>query len=264
MIDQNKKTIAVCGDSWFSADLDYPEKSFGEIMCARNEWNLLSLARNGCSNFAICLQVDKAIELQSNFVIIGATTPDRSEFPIISSQNISIWQRLKDTFDWQNWFNTQPDVFVKDRGISNVLHTNSLSSTYKWIKDPTIISESLNNLAFWADTKMTTEQVAALREYMLNLYDSNIKRQYDSWIVSDACRRLEKNKIPFLIYTAKLYNDEYYKDINWVPENQIIHPRDFFLENALPWDSATGFHYSPDTGGIIFADYIEQRMKDLL
>lgn len=264
MINQEKKTIAVCGDSWFSADLDYPEKSFGEILCARNDWNLVSLARNGCSNFAICLQVDKAIELKADFVIIGATTPDRSEFPIINSQNISIWQQLKETFDWQNWFNTQPDVFDKARGISNVLHTNSLSSTHEWIGNPTIISESLNNLAFWAETKLTTEQVAALREYMLNLYDSGIKRQYDSWIVSDACRRLQQNGIPFLIYTVKLYNDNYYKDIEWVGSNNVIHPSEFFLENELPWNSNTSFHYCPDTGGNIFANYIEKRMKDLI
>ena len=257
------KTLAVCGDSWWSADLNYSGKSFSEILCSKNNWELLSLARNGCSNFAIGLQVDKAIELNADFVIIGSTTPDRAEFPIINDQTISIWQRLKDAFTWQSWFDTQPDVFVKSRGISNVLHTNSLSSTYPWIDQPTIISESLNNLAFWQDTIMVPEQVAALREYMLNLYDSGIKRQYDSWIISDACRRLEKNKIPFLIYTAKLYSNEFYKDIDWVAENSVIKPKDFFLENELPWSSDTGFHYCPETGGTIFADYIEKRMKEL-
>ena len=257
------KTLAVCGDSWWSADLNYPDKSFSEILCARNDWNLLSLARVGCSNFAICLQVDKAIELKADFVIIGATTPDRSEFPIINDQNISIWQKLREVFSWQTWFNTQPDVFDKARGISNVLHTNSLSSTYEWINNPTIISESLNNLAFWGNEKLAQDQVVALREYMLNLYDSGIKRQYDSWIVSDACRRLEKNNIPFLIYAPKLYNEDYFKDINWISGASIIHPEEFFLEGKLPWNDHTGFHYCPDTGGTIFADYIEKRIKGL-
>lgn len=258
------KRLAVCGDSWWSADLNYPDKSFGEILCAKNDWELLSLARGGCSNFAIALQVDKAIELGADFVVIGATTPDRAEFPIIDNTNISIWQKLKETFDWSNWFSTQPDVFVKSRGISNVSHTNSLSSTYDWVKNPTIISESLNNLAFWKDVKLSPEQVDALRSYMLNLYDAGIKRQYDSWIISDACRRLEQHNIPFLIYIASLYKDDFYQDINWVNKNKLIRPNDFFLEQQLPWSSDTGFHYCPDTGGTIFSNYIETRMKDLL
>jgi hypothetical protein len=153
------KVIAVCGDSWFSADPDFPGKSFGELVCAKNNWELLSLARGGCSNFTIALQVDKAIERQADFVILGTTTPDRGEFPIINAQNISIWNKLKSSFTWKNWFTTQPEVYVKARGISNMLHTNSLSSTHNWISNPTIVSESFNNLVFHDHKKLTPEQI---------------------------------------------------------------------------------------------------------
>jgi len=180
------KTVAVCGDSWFTADPDLAGQSFGEIMCARNNWRLYSLARGGCSNFAISLQVDKAIELGVDAVIIGATTPDRCEFPIINDRNISIWDRLKKTFNCDDWGSLQPGVYVKKRGISNILHTNSLSAKYPWIKNPTIISESLGPLMFdWSNsgfTKLTAEQLDALRSYMLNLYDHGVKRQTDCWI----------------------------------------------------------------------------------
>jgi len=264
MIQQERKTIAVCGDSWWSADLNYPGQSFAEILCNRNDWNLLSLARFGCSNFAICLQVDKAIELDADLVVIGTTTPDRIEIPIINNNTSGIWQRLRETFGWCNWFTTQPRVFKKTQGISNVLHANSLSSTHPWVKDPTIISESLNNLAFWKNSVMTTEQVDSLKSYMLNLYDTGTKQQYDSWIISDACRRLEKNKIPFLIYINRLYNNDFYKDIEWVSAKHIILPEEFTLEHALPRDDGPGFHYRPDTGSAIFADYIEKRIKQLL
>lgn len=256
-----KKTVAVCGDSWWSADLSYPGKSFGEILCNRNDWNLISMARQGSTNFAICLQIDKAIELGADFVIIGAGTPDRADFPIINDQNVSVWHKLKESFNWHNWFNTQPKVYDKSRGISNVLHTNSLSMTNPWIGDPTIISDSLNNLAFWADVKLSSEQVEALKHYMLNLYDSGIKRQYDSWIISNACRKLERQNIPYLLYTAKLYTDEFISDVDWISENKLIKPQDFFLENKLNWSSDTGFHYDTEVSGTIFADYIQQRMQ---
>jgi hypothetical protein len=259
--------IAICGDSWFSADLDYPEKSFGEVMCANNNWQLWSLAREGCSNFAISLQVDKAIELRVDAVIIGATTPDRCEFPMINDQNISIWDRLKSSFNWLDWFGLQPATYVKKRGISNVLHNNSLSKTYPWISNPTIISESLNNLMFnrfnSGSTKLTAEQHDALRSYMLNLYDHGIKRQTDCWIISDACRRLESAGIPYLIFIEILYLGNFKNDINWIPAKNIVKPKDFSVWKGLPKGPAQ-FHYDIKEGSIMFADYVETRIKDLL
>lgn len=257
------KTIAVCGDSWFSADPNLPGKSFGELMCAENQWNLLSLARGGCSNFAIALQVDKAIELNADLVVLGTTTADRSEFPIINEQNISVWQQLKNCFDWNNWFVNQPDVYVKSRGISNVLHTNSLSSTHEWISEPTIISESLNNLMFTKPSKLTQEQVDALHAYMLNLYDRGIKTQIDCWIISDACRRLQTAGIPYLIFIESLYQWDFSNDIGWVPEKNVVRPRDFSVWTSLP-RAGTLFHYDAVQGSKIFSDYVQQRIKDLL
>jgi len=253
--------VAICGDSWFSADADHPGISFGEIMCARNNWSLHSLARGGCSNFAIALQVDKAIELNSSFVVLGTTTPDRAEFPIINDKNISIWEKLKKSFNWHDWFGAQPEMYVKSRGISNVLHTNSVSSTYPWISEPTIISESLNNLFFGEHEKLTPDQLDALRSYMLNLYDSGIKRQIDSWIISDACRRLEKSGIPYLIFIESLYQWDFSNDIKWVPEKNVVRPRDFSVWTDLPRGD-TLFHYDSDQGSKLFANYVEHRIKE--
>ena len=258
------KTVAICGDSWFTADPDLPGQSFGEIMCARNNWRLYSLARGGCSNFAISLQVDKAIELGVDTVIVGATTPDRCEFPIINDRNISIWNRLKKSFNWLDWFSLQSGVYVKKRGISNILHTNSLSSEYPWIKNPTIISESLNNLMFNPDVtdsaKLTAEQLDALRSYMLNLYDHGVKRQTDCWIISDACRRLESAGIPYLIFPEILYQNYFEKDISWISKKNVVND---FSVWELP-QGPTLFHYDTKGTNTMFADYVESRIKDLV
>ena len=262
---QMSKTVAICGGSWFSADLDLPGQSFGEIMCAKNNWQLYSLARGGCSNFAIALQVDKAIDLNVDVVVIGATTPDRCEFPIINDQNISIWDQLKKSFNFLSWFSLQPDVYVKERGISNILHHMSLSSTYPWISNPTIVSESLNNLMWYNRTKgnkLTAEQLDALRMYMLNLYDSGIKRQMDCWIISDACRRLEFAGIPYLIFPEALYQNYFEQDISWIPKKNVIND---FSVWKLPGSHNTQFHYDIINGtNIMFADYVELKIKDLI
>jgi hypothetical protein len=264
-MNQRDKLVAVCGDSWFSADTAYQGKSFGELLCIKNNWELLSLARGGCSNFAISLQVDKAIELKSDFVILGTTTPDRAEFPIINAQNSFVWDKLKSFFNWKDWFTNQPEMYVKSRGISNVLHTNSLSSTHEWISNPTIISESLNNLMFINHRKLNPEQVDALRCYMLNLYDSGIKRQVDTWVISDSCRRLEQAKIPYLIFIESLYQWDFSKDIEWVSENKVVRPSKFSMWNDVPRSKYRElFHYCSETGSTIIVNYLEQRIKETL
>jgi hypothetical protein len=257
--ETKKKTLAVCGDSWFSSDLRFPGKSFGEILSASLDWDFVSLARAGCSNFAICLQIDKAIELNVDFVIVGTTTPDRSEFPIIHDQNVSIWQKLKESFNWHNC--TQPGVYVKSQGISNVLHSNSLSMNNAWISNPTIISESLNNLVFWKNTKLSAKQIESLKHYMLNLYDSQIKRQYDSWIISDACRRLEESGIPYLIFTHSLYDSDFFSDIKWIDQNKIL-TQSLQSIGDIGVSDVTIFHYDHDQGGKIFANYVEEKIKN--
>ena len=79
--------------------------------------------------------------------------------------------------------------------------------------------------------------------------------------MSDACRRLEQHKIPYLLYTAKLYTDDFIKDVAWIEEHKLIKPQDFFLENEMIWSSDTGFHYDTETSGKKFADYIQLRMQ---
>jgi hypothetical protein len=98
---------------------------------------------------------------------------------------------------------------------------------------------------------------------MLNLYDSGIKRQTDSWIISDACRRLEQAKIPYLLFIEELYQWDFSKDIEWIPERNVVRPRDFSVWNDVP-KGDTNFHYSTTQGSTIFANYVESRIKDLL
>lgn len=255
------KTIAVCGDSWFTCDTDCPGQSFVEVLCSKYGFELLSLARGGCSNFAISLQVRKAIDLGADIVIVGATTPDRIEIPIIA-KNLSAWQKLKQTFSWNSWFETQPACYDPRRGLDNIAYYSprDLSSQHDFTKDPTVLSESMNNLAFLKNNTegLDNEQVDSLRYYMLNLYDREIKRQYDIWAIGDACRRLEEKHTPFLLFTAHLYATRL-EEINWIPENNKLQDFDF---GKFP-SNGPRFHYSPSASETI-ADYFYSRIERLL
>jgi len=255
--------VAVCGDSWFSTDIELPDQSFGEIICKQHNWQLIDLARSGCSNFAISLQVDHAISLDVDIIILGTTTSDRMEIPIINQTKQSTWNKLRDGFDWESWFNKQAACFDKNRGIYNISYTGHKNgSVQHQSSDPIILSESLNDLLFRDQTQTTKEQREALRYYMTYLHDTNIRKQIDSWIISDTCRRLIQANKKFIIFIEALYQFDYSRDIEWIPEKNIFRPIDLCLLN-LPRSSAQ-FHYVPISGSLAIAKKLVPKMLSLL
>jgi len=257
----NNKTLAICGDSWFSKDLHHQNESFGEILSIKHNLNLLSLARGGCSNFSIALQVDQAIQMNPDFILVGCTDPNRIELPI---QKNNFLENIKEYF---NWNANQTSAYDKLKILSNVKYTrhNSLNIQYEWLKDPTIISESINNLMFHgANSKLynelTDQHINALRLYMVYLYDSGIKQQYDCWVISDAVRRLYKSKIPFIIYVEPLFNHEFIMDCDWIESKNKIMFNEFSY-HSVP-NGNRYFHTSTE-GAIMFANYIEKRLKEI-
>lgn len=259
------KTLAICGDSWFTSDLSTPGKSFGEVLSSKYGYEFLSLARAGCSNFAISLQVRKAIDLGADIVIVGATTPDRIEIPIIA-KNLSAWEKLKQAFNWEAWFTNQPSCYDARRGLDNIKYFSDLdlSSCHSFLNNPSVLSESLNNLAFQVvhnteySQLLTSEQIEALKHYMLNLYDREIKRQYDIWAIGDACRKLVQTNTPFLLFTDHLYLDRV-DEVNWIPEDNKV--QDFKFNQYPPGN--TRFHYSVAASDYI-ANYFQSRIERLL
>ena len=253
--------FAICGDSWFSTDNNLPGTSFGEVICNKQSWNLIDLARGGCSNFTIALQVDRAIEMNADLVVLNTTTSDRIELPIITEKNQSIWKKLKQGFDWDNWFDLQARCFDKDKGLSNVSYQGHNNGSVKNnTNEPTIVSESMNNIdpSFFG---ITEEQHHALVEYMIYLHDTNLRKQFDSWIISDACRRLYQAGIPFIIFIEALYQYSYNKDIQWVNEDNVFRPSELALWQMPRCDSQ--YHYCPEDVNLI-VDKLLPRLIDLL
>lgn len=255
--------LAICGDSWFCGDRKYPGRSFGEILCDQNDWNLISLAIGGCSAFAICLQIDKAIEMHADFVVIGTTTPDRLDIPILNCGMPESYQKIRDLFDWDNFFHNSPGVFDPKLGISNIDHGRSyLSSENSYAKTyrPTIYSATMANLFWHQSIMLTDQQQQALKLYMLNLYDRNVKNEIDIRLYNNACSRLEHANIPYLLCIEPIDdNDTLFPQI----AKEKIMTKDQFQYGALPRSDAQ-FHYCHETGGHIFADYIATRITDIM
>jgi hypothetical protein len=254
--------LAICGDSWFSGDVKYPGRSFGELLCGKNQWELISLALGGCSAFAICLQVDKAIELGADFIVIGTTTPDRIDIPIMNHGVPVPFQSVRDFFSWDNYFKHNPSVFDRYRGLSNISYDSDyLSSQNDFLTEPTIYSATMANLLWLRDSKkLTVEQAEALKLYMTNLYDMGVKRETDVRLYSDACHRLDRAGIPYLLCIESLDSDR--TQFPLIDSDKIM-TMDQFQFGALPRSSAM-FHYCTEVGGQPFADYIETRITQLM
>ena len=254
--------LAVCGDSWFSSDVKYPGRSFGELLCAKRQWELISLALGGCSTFAICLQVDQAIEMGADFVVLGTTTPDRIDIPMMDRGIPGPFQRIRDLFNWDNLFMNSPGVFNRYRGLANINYDPEfLSSQHDFLTEPTIYSATMANLLWLRESKkLTPEQAEALKLYVTNLYDVGVKRETDARLINDACHRLERAGIPYLLCIENMDSDR--SLFPGIDPDKIM-TMDQFQFGILPRSPAM-FHYCPDTGGQPFADYIETRINQLM
>jgi len=262
-----RKKIAICGASWFTSDLNYPGLSFGEKLANKVDFDLVSLARGGCSNFTIALQIDKAIELGVDYVVVGTDTCDRIEIPIFDSKFENIRAYIKRVFSWKIWHSRQFRRYKPDRGLSNIQYSPhpDLSSRHEFLTDPTTVSESLNNLAFPEAKindfyKLDDEQLTTLKLYILNLYDSNLKQQQDCWIISDACRRLHQSQIPFIVFVDPLFVHAYEKNISWLPAANIVDVKEFNYRALAVSDSTARFHYELSNSDI-FADFVIKKLN---
>ena len=147
----SRPKLAVCGASWFCSDPRFPDKSFPEILCQQHNWDLLTLARGGCSNLAIALQIEHAISVSADYILVQTVGPDRIEIPIVNTARATtVWDKMRQAFNWHGWFDNQPHLYQRSRGIANIqYHPHpDVSSKNEFLTEPTTISESMNNLAF--------------------------------------------------------------------------------------------------------------------
>ena len=231
--------IAVCGDSWFSVDKGYQGGSFAELLCQQNDYELLSLARSGCCNFTISLQIDEAIKQNSDFIVVGTTTADRIVLPALPDN------KTKYTLEWKRLFQSLNRKFLYSEGLNNIDYMNH----YKIVnKDFSVISNTLNNLLHF-DKRITTEQKEALSMYINYIHDANIKSVMDAMIISDSCRKIKVAGIPFVLFAEHINRNP----LLWIDE--LV---DDFSVKTLP-SSTKVYHYNQE-GSQLFADYIQKRI----
>lgn len=211
--------ICVCGDSYFSCDERWPGSHFSERLAEKLGIDLVSLARQGISNSAIRLQVDRAISIKPDLVILGSTDSHRFEIPIHA-----LWNHLsKKSYDI-------------DHGLDNIEYRH-YPNTSKHHLDT-------SKACVWSDhySKYTTDDFdKSFRDlwqlFFTEIYDEHWQEQRDRWIIESSICALEKNQIPFL----------YMPNNSWIPtwlDTSFIEDIDLHaLSKKFPDD--TSYHTTP-------------------
>lgn len=240
--------------------LKAPGTHFSELLSKHYNCELLALSRGGCSNATICLQIEQAVSMDADFIIIGSTTPQRIEIPINDSKlkNVNNAWHLPFSFD-----TIEIKQYNKERGLANISYARhpDLSANNDFLREPVLISETINNLIDGISNdfyNLDAETIRSLKYYIANLYDNNFKRQMDCWMINSILRKLKyETNINFLFFPHILFIEEYAKDIKWLEAKHIITDGPYELER-----SDLRYHTTPEAQ-IVVAEEVKIKINQL-
>jgi hypothetical protein len=231
------KKLYTCGCSFMSVGTqDHGITSFLNLYSKQKQFDHVSLARSGATNFLIRLQIEEAIRLNADFIVIGATSNDRMEVPIPARSKEIAWPiRIKD---------------IEYRGYLSASAENVDSEC------PKIISDSINN---WTSNnyrnvphdnfrrkEITPEVIAAMKHYVTHLHNDQLDQMKNYFVIADGLRKLISLGKEFIFLAGPL------RGCDW---NFVGHRR--WVETE-PWDLPHGIHpaeisHNPQTAHDEFA-----------
>lgn len=196
--------LIVCGCSYSAPSRTLPGTAYGEVLARKLGWDVEILARQGCSNGGIRVQIDEVIRQQPDFAIIAPTFWDRIEIPATAAPydwskntergwNPSLQQHLQEE---------HLNGYDRSAGIDNV---NYGTNPYRMICE-TIFSLAENYDHPYRSSKIDRNTQAAVKQYINHMYDSNWKRQQDEWIIRDGIMQTFYSGIPFLVVANNLWD----------------------------------------------------------
>lgn len=253
--------FVVCGCSWSSRDPSFPATEHGHFIAEHFGWEYHNIARVGCDNFGIRLQIDYAIDvLKADVILVNWTTACRV-----------VWNHKGKKYSPTLGLK-QLDYDVDDFFDNERCHPAKDDPDF----DPTIISQSITGLVTfgnlmstyeeaveewdWLPHHMSETQFYAFRNYYLNLYDDDVEAHKQYYLIESAVNKLQKSGTKFVMspntfnfaqsyamkegYDIDNYElihrhpyDEMYNEWDIIPdENLLFKPDNLTISDALQWD----------------------------
>jgi len=199
------KKLIVCGDSFSAPAQELPGTAWGEVLAQRLGWEVQILARQGCSNGGIRIQIDEVLRQRPAFAIVVPTYHDRMEIPASAAPYAP---KLNGAVDWKDNHlqkhlqHNHANGYDFAAGIDNINYGNN---PYRMICE-TIFSLAENLPHQYRSGLIDKATQSAIKQYINFLYDSQWKLQQDQWIIRDGIMQLHYAEIPFLLASDSIWN----------------------------------------------------------
>ena len=198
-----KKKLMVAGCSFSAVSQSHPGTSWSEVLADKLDWDLVNLARQGCSNGGIRIQIEEIRRQRPDFAIVSPTFWDRMEIPAASAP-----------YDWSippGGWNPPLERYLQDRerkngynradGINNVNYGNN---NYNMICE-TIFSLAENYPHPYRSGKISKDAQRGVRAWIDSIYDNAWKKQQDEWIMVEGVLQMYLDGINFLVLPNLLW-----------------------------------------------------------
>jgi hypothetical protein len=199
------KKLMIAGCSFSAPSPSNPGTSWGEILANKLGWEVVNLARQGCSNGGIRIQIDEIRRQRPDFAIVTPTMWDRMEVPATAVEydwdhnQIGDWdpplqKHLQDT--------SKKNGYNRNDGINNVNYgTNNSNMICE-----TIFSLAQNQThAQYRPAKINKVTQTAVKHYIDGIYDANWKKQMDEWIITEGVLQMYHDELNFLVQPVLLW-----------------------------------------------------------
>lgn len=203
----------VAGCSFSAPSQTLPGTSWSEVLAGQLGWDLVNLARQGCSNGGIRVQIDEIRRQRPDFAVVSATFWDRMEVPATAAP-----------FDWsqvsKGW---DPPLqrHLQDRAIKNgydrkdgIDNVNYGNNNYNMICE-TIFSLAENFPHPYRSGLIDKRTQTAVRHYVDAIYDNAWKKQMDEWIIVEGVMQMYMDGIKFLFLPNLLWPWDPAKPQQW-------------------------------------------------
>jgi hypothetical protein len=232
------KKLMIAGCSFSAPSTTMPGTSWGEILADKLGWEVVNLARQGCSNGGIRIQIDEIRRQRPDFAIVTPTMWDRIEVPAsaveydwhnnqVNGWNPPLQQHLQDT--------SKKNGYNRDDGINNVNYGNNNSNMIC----ETIFSLAQNQThAQYRPAKIDKLTQTAVKHYIDGMYDSNWKKQMDEWIIIEGILQMFFDDLNFLVQPVLLWPFDPNRQYQWRNAFPRVIPDQYIMfnerESVLP------------------------------
>ena len=208
-----KKKLMIAGCSYSAPSKTHPGTSWGEVLADRLGWDLVNLARQGCSNGGVRIQIEEIRRQRPDFAVITPTFWDRMEIPATAAPYD--WSTPPGHWDppLQQHLQNQElkNGYNRVDGINNVNYGNN---NYNMICE-TIFSLAENYPHPYRSSKIDKHTQQAIRHYVDCIYDNEWKKQQDEWIITGGLLEMFHDGLNFLTVPVLLWPFDQHNLTQW-------------------------------------------------